>query len=97
MNSKLFNLKPDGCNSTSVFLPNGAIIHSTHIGLLPNTKLPHPAGLVHTFIGLNKVLLSLGQCCDTDMKIVLTKQKLIVVVEDESQEVMLQGSRSKID
>ena len=94
MTAKLVNIRPVGNNSVSVSLPNGATIHSTHVGLLPNNKLPPSARLVHMFPGLNKVLLSLGQFCDAGMKIILTEDKLVAVMDDDSQEVMFQGNRS---
>ena len=97
MTAKLVNIRPVGNNSVSVSLPNGATIHSTHVGLLPNNKLPPSARLVHMFPGLNKVLLSLGQFCDAGMKIIITEDKLLAVVDDDSQEVILQGSRSTVD
>ena len=85
MSAKLVNIQPVGNNSVSVSLSNGATIHSTHIGLLPSTKLPPSASLVYTFPGLNKVILSLGQFCDAGMKIILTEDKLVVVMCDDSQ------------
>ena len=92
MSTNLVTANPAGSNSTGVVFPNGTTIHSTHIGLLPNARLPHSVPLVHLFVGLNKVLLSLGQFCDADVNITLTKCKFLAVKCEDSQKNMLQGS-----
>ena len=91
INANVVDVKPDGIHSIKVALVNGAYVHSTHIGCLPHQNLPLHTRLVHLFPKLNKVLLSLGQFCDAGMKIIFTKKKLIAVVDDESNDVMLEG------
>ena len=97
LNAKVVDVKPAGNLSVKVSLANGTHVHSTHIGYLPQQHLPLQARLVHLFPNLNKVLLSLGQFCDAGMKIILTKKKLLAVMDDESNDVMLEGTRKMSD
>ena len=97
MTVKLVNIQLVRNNSVSILLPSGVTIHSTHIGLLPNNKLPPSTFLVHIFPGLNKVLLSLGQFYNIGMKIIPIDHKLVAVIDNDSQEVILQGSWSTSD
>ena len=76
-NAKVVDVKPAGNLSIKVSLANGTHVHSTHIGYLPQQHLPLQARLVHLFPKLNKVLLSLSQFCDADMKIILTKRNYL--------------------
>ena len=94
---KLVNNCPVETNLVSILVPNGKTIHSTHIGLLPNNKLLPSTRLVHMFLGFNKILLSLGQFCDAGMKIILTHDILVAVMDNNSQKVVLQGSWSTVD
>ena len=43
------------------------------------------------------MFLSLAQLCDAGMKIMLTKNQLIVAMDDESNAVMLEGTHTKSD
>ena len=97
LNAKVVDIKPAGNLSIKVSLANGTHVHSTHIGYLPQQHLPLQARLVHLFPNLNKVLLSLGQFCDAGMKIILTKKKLLAVMDDESNDVILEGTRETSD
>ena len=97
MSDNLVSAHLDRSNSIGVQFPNVTIIYSTHAGMLPNTKLPRYSRTLHLFPGLHKVLLSSGQLCDACMRIILTKHKLLEVMDDKSQEIMLQVSRSTID
>ena len=92
INAKLVNAKSSRCNSISVTLTNGTINHSEHIVLLPNTRLPRPERLVHLFVCLNKILLSLGHFCDAGIIIILTKHNPLVVMDEEFKEFMLHYS-----
>ena len=53
--------------------------------------------VVHLFSKLNKLLLSHGQFFDAGMKSILTKDKLIAAMDDISNQIMLEFSRSKSD
>ena len=77
MSQFITNIHPVGNQSVQVTLPDGTSIHSTHIGLLPNQDLPYKARIVHLFPELKKILISLGQLCDSGMKVILTKEKNI--------------------
>ena len=94
LNAKVVDVKPAGNHRIKVALSNGAYIHSTHVGHLPHQHLPIHARLVYLCPKLNKVLLYLGQFCDANMKIILTKKKLLAVVDNESNDVMLEGTCS---
>ena len=52
--------------------------------------------IVHFFSKLTKCLASLGQLCDSKLKIMLTKEK-IHVQDDITEDTILQGERSPKD
>ena len=84
------------CNGPSVRLPNNEFISSTQQGLLPlSSKLSHRAKTAKILPKLNSAsLISMGQLCDDGCKVVLTKDHLIAVKEDE---IILQGKRNQAD
>ena len=47
-------------------MPNGEIITSSHITLLPQHNLPDKARQAHIFLGLQKPLISIGTLCDNN-------------------------------
>jgi hypothetical protein len=76
----------------TVRLPNGQTIQSTHTALLDIPALPKAARLCHIFPDLkNKVLLSIGQFCDSGFTATFTKSTLRIYRNDT---VYLQGQRS---
>ena len=79
------------CHGTSVRLPNNEFIPSTQQGLLPlSTKLSTRARTVKILPQLNSAsLISMGQLCDDDCRVVLTKEHLVAVKDNE---IILQGN-----
>ena len=70
------NIQPTGSKAVTITFPNNKTVKSIHIGLLPCQNLPLEARIVHVFPDLkNKTLKSLGQLCDSNVKITLEKFK----------------------
>ena len=80
----------------TVKLPNRNIINSKHIGLLLYQALSYKAKIVHLFSKLDKVLILLGQLCNSRIEIILTKQTIRVLNED-IKEIVIEGKRSQVD
>ena len=81
---------------SSVTLPNNATIRSTEKGTIPlNKKLLKTAQTASILPGLeSSSLISLGQLCDDDCKVLLDKKSLFVIKKDE---LILRGYRNKED
>ena len=75
-----------------VKMPNGTVIKSTHVGLLPNEMIPLEARLCHIFPELtSESLISIGMLCDAGCEAKYTKDKVVITLGDE---VIYQGGRS---
>ena len=59
---------------------------------LPN--LPSAAKQAHIFPNISKNLLSLGQLCDTDCEVKLTKNKIVIT---RNHQIILQGTRNHLN
>jgi hypothetical protein len=87
------NVNPAGENAITVTLPNGQRITSTHTAILKWSHLPHQARQCHIFPQLqDKMLLSIGQLCDSGMTATFTHNKLYIYKE---KMLVLEGNRNK--
>jgi len=80
----------------TVYLPNGATLNATSQAHLPcSNKLSQAATLTHIFPGLQTTsLISLGQLCDHNCKIVLDKNNVFVI---KNGEIIITGHRNRSD
>ena len=98
ISSPCTHTRPAGNNSITITFPNGDQASSTHIGLLPNENLPLKARIVCLFPQMkDKFLMSLGQLCDADMTVTLTKHKLCVYNDDNFDTIIVEGTRNAPD
>ena len=71
---------------------------STYVGLLPNKNLPLSARIIYLFPNMKeKFLISLGQLCDADMTVILTKAMLKVYNNNANKELIISGDYSPSD
>ena len=91
----LHNVKLDS-NGPTVLLPNNASITSTKKGMLPlASQLSHEAKTAHVLPELHSTsLISLGQLCDNNCFIGLTKEKLYIFKDGNLIET---GTRNATD
>ena len=68
-------------------MPNGAIIRSTHTGLIPNDSIPLASRRVYLFKELDQALISIGVFCDNGC----------MALFDETQVVIFNKKSKKID
>ena len=88
-------VNPRTTNGPVVHLADNSTIKSTAVGTLPlTTLLSTQAKEAHVFSELQHPLLSLGQLCDDNCDILLTKSKLIA---KKNNKIILTGSRNKTD
>ena len=88
-------VNPRTTNGPVVHLADNSTIKSTAVGTLPlTTLLSTQAKEAHVFSELQHPLLSLGQLCDDNCDILLTKSKLIA---KKNNKIILMGSRNKTD
>lgn len=77
--------------SIPVTLPNGHIIHSTHVGELDLPDLPVAARIAHIFPDLSSgTLISIGQLCDAGCTATFSATNVIITLHDK---VILSGPR----
>ena len=73
-------------------MPNGEIITSSHIALLPQHNLPDKARKAHMFPGLQKTLISIGTLCDNNC-IAVFDEKRVTIYDKTTRQVVVQGHR----
>ena len=73
-------------------MPNGEIITSTHVALLPKHNLPDKARKAHIFPGLQKPLISIGTLCDNDCIAVFDENR-VTVYDKTTRQIFMQGHR----
>ena len=76
-------------------MPNGEIITSTHISLLPQHKLPDNARKAHIFPGLQKPLISIGTLCDNNCIAVFDAER-VTIYEQTTRNIIMQVQRDPI-
>ena len=73
-------------------IPNGDIITSSHIALLPQQNLPDKARKAHIFPGLQKPLISIGTLCDNNC-ITVFNEKRVTIYDKTTRKIVMQGQR----
>ena len=73
-------------------MPNGEIITSSHIALLPQHGLPDKARQAHIFPGLQKPLISIGTLCDNNC-ITVFDEKRVTIYDKSTRQIVMQGHR----
>ena len=76
-------------------MPNGDIITSTHIALLPQHNLPNNARKAHIFPGLQKPLISIGALCDNNCIAVFDAERL-TIYDQTTRNIIMKGHRYPI-
>ena len=76
-------------------MPNGDIITSTHIALLPQYNLPDNARKAHIFTGLQKPLISIGTLCDNNYIAVFDAER-VTIYDQTPINIIMQGHRDPI-
>ena len=76
-------------------MPNGEIITSTHIALLPQHNLPDNARKAHIFPGLQKPLISIGTVCDNNCIAVFYAER-VTIYDQTTRNTIMQGHRDPI-
>ena len=88
--------KIENCLGPSVLLPNNDMISSTEKGQIPLSNVLSKSAKTAMILPqlASSSLISLGQLCDDNCKILLDKQQLIAV---KNNKIVLRGKRNKID
>ena len=73
-------------------MPNGEILTSSHILLLPQHNLPDKARQSHIFPGLQKPLISIGTLCDNNC-IAVFDEKRVTIYDKLTRQIVMQGHR----
>ena len=73
-------------------MPNGEIITSTHVALIPQQNLPDKARKSHIFPGLQKPLISIGTLCDNNC-IAVFNEKMVTIYDKTTMQIVMQGHR----
>ena len=73
-------------------IPNGEIITSSHIALLPHHNLPDKACQAHIFPGLQKPLISIGTLCENNYISVFDEKK-VTIYDKLTRQIFMQGHR----
>ena len=76
----------------TIKMPNGEIITSSHIALLPQHNLPDKARQAHIFPGLQKPLISIGTLCDNNC-ITVFDEKRVTIYDESTRQIVMQGHR----
>ena len=82
-------------NPIKIKMPNGGIITSTHIALLPQHNLPDNARKAHIFPGLQKPLISIGILCDNNYIAVFDAER-VTIYDQTTRNIIMQGHRYPI-
>ena len=73
-------------------MPNGEIITSSHIELIPQHNLQDKARKAHIFSGLQKLLISIGTLCDNNC-IAVFDEKWVTIYDKTRRQIFMQGHR----
>ena len=76
----------------SIKMPNGEIITSSDIALLPQQNLLDKARKAHIFPGLQKPLISIGTLCDNNC-IAVFDEKRVTIYDKLTRQIVIQGHR----
>ena len=87
--------KPRQKNTIPVTLPNGDIISSIHIALLPQTNLLDASRRAHIFPHLTKPLISIWTLCDNKCITVFDTNRVTIYDKDNHQTLMT-GQRDPV-
>ena len=82
----------DDTNGPNVILPDTSTLTATKKGRLPIPNLSPQATKTANFDHLQNSLVSLGQLCDDNCSVHLSKHKLVAIKDNK---ILLQGTRSK--
>ena len=82
-------------NPIPIKMPNGEIITSTHIALLPQHNLPDNARKAHIFPGLQKPLIFIGTVCDNNCIAVFYAER-VTIYDQTTRNTIMQGHRDPI-
>ena len=82
----------DDTNGPTVILPDTSTLTATKKGRLPIPNLSPQARKTAIFDNLQNSLISLGQLCDDNCSVHLSKHKLVAIKDNK---ILLQGTRSK--
>ena len=72
-------------------MPNGEIITSSHIALLPQHRLPDKARQAHIFLGLQKPLISISTLFDNNCIAVFDER--VTIYDKSTMQIVMQGHR----
>ena len=73
-------------------IPNGEIITSAHIALLPHHNLPDKSRKAYIFPGLQKPLISIGTLCDNNC-IAVFDAKRVTIYDQNTRKIVMQVHR----
>ena len=73
-------------------MPNGEIITSSHIALLPQHNFPDKARQAHIFTGQKKPLISIGNICENNC-IAVFDEKRVTIYDKSTRQIVMQGHR----
>ena len=73
-------------------MPNGEIITSSNIALLPQQNLPDKAHKAHIFLVLQKSLISIGTLCDNNC-IAVSDEKRVTMYDKTTRQIVMQCHR----
>ena len=73
-----FTNKQTATQKIPIKMPNGEIITSSHIALLPQHNLPDKARQAHIFPGLQKPLISISTLCDNNCIAVFDEKRVTI-------------------
>ena len=79
-------------NPRPIKMPNGEIITSSHITLLPQHNLPEKAREAHIFTGLEKPPISISTLCDNNC-IAVFDEKRLTIFDKTTRQIVMQGHR----
>ena len=82
-------------NPIPIKMPNGEIITSTHIALLPQNNLPENARKAHHFPSLQKPPISIGTLCANNC-IAVFDAKRVTIYDQMKRNIIMQGHRDPI-
>ena len=73
-------------------IPNGEVVISSHIALIPQHNLTDKARQAHIFPGLQKPLISIGTLCDNNC-IAVFEEKSFTIYDKSTRQIVMQGHR----
>ena len=87
-----FKNKQTATKPIPIKIPNGEIITSSHIALLPQHNLPDKARKAHISPGLQKPLISIGTLCDNNC-IAFFDEKRVTIYDKTTRQIVMQVHR----